>query len=380
MNEDFYEVLGVPRDASQADIKKAYRKAARTHHPDVNPSAEAAEEMKKISRAYETLSNPEKRRMYDMGGGTGGFGGGFGGAEGSFDFSDLFDMFTGGSRGRQGPIPRQRRGNDILRRVTVTLDDIVFGTEKNVDIRTAVRCQRCHGACSEPGTSPSPCTTCDGTGHIQRVTQSLLGQMVQVVACSVCHGHGDIITNPCSECSGHGRVQEERTLTVRIPNGLEDGNRLQLRGEGEAGEAGGPNGDLFIEIGIQEHDTFHRSGVDLIARVTVSMVAAALGTTITLPTFDGEQEIDIEPGTQPGEVVTLKGLGITQFRSERRGDILVDVDVEVPRKLNSEQKELLRQFAKLRNEPELKQGARNAKHDSRSGGMFSRLKDRLRDL
>ncbi|MCG7426583.1 J domain-containing protein [Helcobacillus sp. ACRRO] len=382
MNEDFYELLGVSRDASAEDIKRAYRKAARKLHPDVNPSEDAADQMKKVSQAYETLSNPEKRRMYDMGGGTGGFGG-FGGGGASFDFSDIFDMFTGGQGRAQGPIPRQRRGNDILRRVAVSLDDIVFGSEAEVDFRTAVACTRCSGSCCEPGTSPSRCSTCSGTGHVQRVTQSLLGQMVQMAPCSVCHGHGDVIENPCTECSGHGRVQQKRTITVTIPSGLENGTRIQLRGEGEVGEAAGPSGDLFVEIAIEDHDTFHRDGTNLIARITVSMVAAALGTTITLPTFDGDKEVQIRPGTQPGEIITLDGLGITQFRSDKRGDIHLDVDVEIPTKLSREQQDLLRQFADARDEPDVAEAPRNAANEPRTAGRksrFSKLRDRLRDL
>lgn len=382
MSEDFYEILGVSRDASAEEIKKAYRKKARKLHPDVNP--DGADEMKKVSQAYETLSNPEKRRMYDMGGGPGqgGFGGGFGGFGGgaSFDFSDLFDAFAGasgmGGRGR-GPIPRQRRGNDILRRLTVDLGDIVFGSDHEISFRTAATCDRCAGSCCEPGTGTSQCRTCHGSGHVQRTVNSLLGQMVQLTPCAACQGHGDIIDNPCSECSGHGRVQNERTITVRIPSGVENGTRIQLRGEGEVGEAGGPAGDLYVELSVREHEIFHRDGSNLMACLTVSMVAAALGTTVNLDTFDGPRDITIKPGTQPGDVVRLAELGVTALRSDRRGDILVEVNVEVPTKLNGEEKELLTRFAELRGEDDLKAPARNAGH---SGGMFSKLKERLRDL
>lgn len=380
MSEDFYEILGVSRDASPDEIKKAYRKKAQKLHPDINP--DGADEMKKVSQAYDTLSNPEKRRMYDMGGGTGqgGFGGfgNFGGGA-TFDFSDLFDAFAGasgmGGRGR-GPVPRQRRGNDILRRLTVDLDDVVFGSDHEVSFRTAATCERCSGSCSEPGTGRSQCRTCHGSGHVQRTVNSLLGQMVQLAPCAACQGHGDIIDNPCSECSGHGRVQDERTITVRIPSGVENGTRIQLRGEGEVGEAGGPSGDLYVEISVREHRTFHRDGNNLLAGLTISMVAAALGTTITLDTFDGPRDIEVKAGTQPGDVVKLDGLGVTALRSERRGDILVEINVEVPTKLSADQKRILTEFAQARGEDDLRSPASNAGH----GGMFSKLRERLRDL
>ena len=243
MNDDYYELLGVSRDASTEEIKKAYGNS-RTLHPDVNPDPEASERFKKVSQAYETLSNADKRRQYDMGGGPGmGGGGGFGGFGGDagFDFNDIFDMFAGasGMRGRsQGPVPRQRRGGDVLRRVRIDLRDVVFGTEEEVTFRTAVLCERCSGSCCEPGTSPTRCTACSGSGHVQRVAQSLLGQMVTMAPCPTCEGHGDVIESPCTGCSGHGRTLHRAPVTVRIPSGVENGTRIQLRGEGETGEAG----------------------------------------------------------------------------------------------------------------------------------------------
>ncbi|MDO5645029.1 MAG: molecular chaperone DnaJ [Dermabacter sp.] len=378
MNDEFYEILGVSREADAEEIKRAYRKKARKLHPDVNPDPEAAEEMKRVSLAYETLSNPEKRRMYDMGGGQGGFGGfgGFGGGA-TFDFADIFDAFAGasGMGGRsRGPIPRQRRGNDILRRLTVDLADVIFGSDQEVEFRTASLCSRCEGTCAEPGTSISECGTCHGSGHVQRTVNSLLGQMVQLTPCPVCQGHGDIIDNPCSECSGHGRVQSERTIRVRVPSGVDSGTRIQLRGEGEVGEAGGPSGDLFVEISVREHEIFHRDGTNLIARLTITMAAAALGTAVDLDTFDGPREVVVKPGTQPGDVVRLRDLGVTALRSDRRGDILVEVQVETPTKLSGEERELLERFAALRGEDPVKAPSRA------DGGMFSKLRDKLRDL
>lgn len=383
MNDDFYEILGVSKDASADEIKKAYRKKARKLHPDVNPDPAAADQMKKVSQAYETLSNPEKRRMHDMGGqnpfGGGGFGGFGGGA--TFDFSDLFDVFAGASgmsgRGR-GPIPRERRGNDILRRMTLELDDVVFGSEKELTFETAVTCNRCHGNCCEPGTGTKKCTVCSGSGHVQRTVNSLLGQMVQLAPCSACQGHGTIIENPCSECQGHGRVQEERTITLRVPAGIDTGRRIQLRGEGEAGEAGGPAGDLFVEVRVKEHEIFHREGNDLLARLTISMVAAALGTKATLTTFDGEREVEIKAGTQPGDVIRLRDLGVTALRGDSRGDILIEVGVEIPKKLSGAEKDLLAKFGEMRNEPDLRSAAKNAQHSD--GGVFAKLREKFRDL
>ncbi|GAA1484837.1 molecular chaperone DnaJ [Brachybacterium fresconis] len=378
MNDDYYELLGVSRDASTEEIKKAYRKLARTLHPDVNPDPEAAEKFKKVSQAYETLSHSDKRRQYDMGGGPGtGGGGGFGGFGGGagFDVNDIFDMFAGaagmrGGRG-QGPVPRQRRGGDVLRRVRIDLRDVVFGTEEEVTFRTAEQCERCDGSCCEPGTSPTRCTACNGSGHVQRVAQSLLGQMVTMAPCPTCEGHGDVIESPCTSCSGHGRTPAERTVTVKVPSGVENGTRIQLRGQGEVGEAGGPSGDLFIELAVVDHEMFDRDGEDLVTTMAVPMTSAALGATIPLETFDGNQDIDVKPGAQPGDEITLKGLGVTPLRRERRGDIRVVLDVDVPTTLSEQERELLEQFAALRGD----ETTRRKGH-----GPFSKLRDRLRDL
>ena len=374
MNDDYYDLLGVSRDASTEEIKKAYRKLARTLHPDVNPDPDAGERFKKVSQAYETLSHADKRRQYDMGGGPGMGGGGFPGGGAGFDFNDIFDMFAGatgmGGRG-QGPIPRQRRGGDILRRVRIELRDVVFGTEQKVSFRTAERCERCGGSCSEPGTSPTRCTNCNGSGHVQRVAQSLLGQMVTSAHCPTCEGHGGVIASPCTACAGHGRTATERTVTVRVPSGVESGTRIQLRGEGEAGEAGGPSGDLFVELSVADHDTFDRDGEDLVTTIAVPMTSAALGDTIDLETFDGMEKVDVKPGSQPGDEITLKGLGVTPLRREKRGDLRVVLDVAVPTTLSDEERELLERFASLRGD----QTTRRKGH-----GPFAKLRDRLQNL
>lgn len=376
MNDDYYDLLGVSRDASTDEIKKAYRKLARTLHPDVNPDPEAQEKYKRVSQAYETLSNPEKRRMYDLGGGPGNpmGGAGFGGA--GFDFADIFDMFAGasGMRGRsQGPVPRQRRGGDILRRADITLKDVVFGTERELEFRTAALCPVCSGSCCAPGTSPVTCRVCHGSGHVQRVAQSLLGQMVTMAPCAACQGHGDLIESPCTECSGHGRVQKDQKVTVRIPSGVQDGTRIQLRGQGEVGEAGGPSGDLYVELSVEPDELYERAGEDLLTRVRIPMTSAALGTTVPLTTFDGPRDLEIKPGTQPGDVLTLKNLGVTALRSERRGDIKVELDVVIPKNLSGEEKDMLRAFAAARGEDAPRHQGRH------EGGVFGRLRDRFRD-
>jgi molecular chaperone DnaJ len=366
----------VSREASTEEIKKAYRKLARSLHPDVNPDPGAQEKFKKVSQAYETLSHPDKRRQYDMGGGPG-MGGFPGGGAAGFDFSDIFDMFAGatGMRGRtQGPVPRQRRGGDILRRVSVELRDVVFGSDQEITFSTQVGCEKCHGSCCEPGTSPTRCTTCGGSGHVQRVQQSLLGQMVTMAACETCGGHGDVIEHRCTACNGHGRVPQERTVTVKVPSGVENGTRIQLRSEGEIGEAGGPAGDLFVEVRVKEHEVFVRDGDDLLTHLTVPMTAAALGTSIPLETFDGEQSIDVRPGTQPGETVTLKGLGVRPLRRERRGDVRVQIDVEVPTKLDDAQRDLLQQFASVRGEEKPAAVGRRGRE-----GFLDRMRDAFRD-
>lgn len=371
MNEDLYDLLGVSRDADRTEIKKAYQKHARALHPDINPDPAAQEKLKKISRAYEVLSDPDKRRQYDMGG-LGGMGGGFPGG-GGFDFADIFDMFAGatGMRGRaQGPVPRRRRGGDILRRTRITLRDVVFGGEQELTFDTAVLCEQCHGSCCADGTSPTTCTACGGSGHVQRVAQSLLGQVMTVAPCPTCDGHGDVIEDPCAGCSGHGRVASTRTITVRIPSGVEHGTRIQLRGQGEVGEAGGPAGDLFVELAVEEDELFVREGDDLIAHLTIPMTAAALGAQIPLETFDGERDIEVRPGAQSGDEVTLRGLGVTPLRRERRGDLRVKLAVATPTGLSDEERELLEQFAALRGD-ETKRGRRQ--------GPFAKLRDAFRD-
>lgn len=370
-----YETLGVSRDASAEDIKKAYRKKARQLHPDINPSEEAAEEFKRVSLAHDVLSDPEKRRIYDQTGNENGTAGGFGdagGFPGGFGgFQDIFDTFFNSTP--RGPQSRMRQGQDALINVKIDLKEAVFGVNKPITVDTAVTCSHCEGEGTAEGTHPETCDTCHGQGYMQRQVQSILGTVVQPVECPSCRGFGTVIKSPCAECYGEGRVRERKPLTIKIPAGVTNGARIRLSGQGEAGTAGGPNGDLYVELRVNPDPTFTRDGDDLVATVGVPMTAAALGTTITLDTFDGAQEVQIPTGTQSGDVITLDGLGVNRLRGGSRGDLRVVVEVRTPQNLTEEQKELLLQFSQLRGE-DLKV-SETVTH--KQGGFFSRLKDRL---
>jgi len=372
---DYYEVLGVERDATPEQIKKAYRRLARELHPDV-AGAEAGSEdrFKDVSRAYEVLSNPEKRRMYDMGADPSSPGGGMGGA-GGFGFQDIFETFFGAAAGagaQRGPIPRARRGQDALLRLDIDLAEATFGTHREVPVETAVVCPTCDGSCCRPGTSPRTCDVCGGRGTVQRVARSFLGQVMTSQPCAACHGFGTVIPEPCTECAGEGRVRSRRTLEVDVPAGVDTGTRIKLTAQGEVGPAGGPAGDIYLEVRERKHDTFLREDDDLHCTLEVPMTAAALGTVLTLDTLDGPQEVDLRPGTQPAQVVTLRGLGVGHLHAGGRGDLHVHVDVKVPTALDDEQSELLRRLAGLRGEerPE-------ARLSASGGGVFSKLRDKL---
>lgn len=371
MAQDYYQILGVDQNATEQEIKRAYRRKARELHPDHNPSEEAEEQFKSVTHAYEVLSNPEKRRNFDATGHedgrqAGGFGGaGFGG------FSDIFETFFGG--GGSGPASRARRGQDALIATHIDLEEAVFGTEKTLEVETAVRCARCDGSAMEPGTHPETCTTCRGAGKISRPVDSILGRMMTTETCPACRGYGDVLKDPCGDCSGQGRVRERVSFTVKIPAGVRDGTRIQLAGRGEAGVAGGPNGDLYLEIRVRHHEVFTRDGDNLHATMTLPMTAAALGTNIKIDTFDGEQSLHVEPGTQTGHVITLKGLGASRLQGIGRGDLKITLNVATPTKLTDEQRELLTQLAELRAEDVV-----NGEIESR--GFFSRLKSNIDDM
>lgn len=347
---DYYEVLGVARDASADEIKKAYRKKARQLHPDyAGPDSEDA--FKDLSVAYDVLSDPQKRQAYDIGGPTAANGNGF--PQGDFGFADLFEtMFGtmgGGFAASRGPASRARRGQDSLLAVELTLEEVTFGVKKEIRLDTGVRCETCGGSCCEPGTSPVTCGVCGGTGSVTRVQQSLLGAIRTASPCSACQGYGQTIPNPCRDCGGEGRVRASRTVSVDIPAGMENGSRLRLQGQGEAGPAGGPAGDLYLEVRELPHPAFARSGNDLYTRVDVPMTLAALGTLFSLDTFDGEREVAIKPGTMSGEEIVIKGLGVGKMRGGR-GDLHVTIGVQTPQKLDERQRKLLEELAELRGE------------------------------
>lgn len=354
MANDYYGTLGVRPDASQEEIKKAYRRLARELHPDVNPDNGAQEKFKEVSNAYEVLSDPDKRRVYDMGGdplSASGGGAGAGAADfgGGFPFDDIMNAFFGGATSR-APRSRARRGRNATIRVEVDLAEAAFGCTRELQVDTAVACETCDGSGAAPGTRPSTCDMCQGRGEVSQVQRSFLGQVMTSRPCSRCGGFGTVIRDPCSECSGDGRVRTRRTLKIRVPAGVDNGTHIQLAGEGEVGPGGGPPGDLFIEVVEKKHPTFERRGDDLHCTVQVPMTAAALGTSVTLESLDGPEQLDIRPGTQSGQVITLNGKGVSHLNASGRGDVIIHVDAQTPGKLDDEQAEVLRQFAKLRGE------------------------------
>ncbi len=366
---DYYEVLGVARNATQAEIKKAYRKKSRELHPD-NPNGGSTEKYQEVNNAYEVLSNPDKRQMYDLGGEDALRGGGAGYSPGFEGFQDIFNTFFGGANTRRGPASRARRGQDTLVVVTLTLEEVVFGAEKTIKHEAVVECPHCHGNMAEPGTEPVPCTNCDGTGSVQQVTQSLFGQVMSQTVCGRCQGYGTIIVTPCGECSGEGRIRANQPVTIKVPAGVEEGMRIRLQGRGDAGLAGGPAGDLFAQVQIESDPVFTRSGDDLLCTLQVPMTAAALGTKLEIDTFDGEQTISLDPGTQAGYVTTLPSLGVGRLHRGGRGDLKVQVQVLTPTKLDARQRELLEQFAHERGEE-----AGELVNSSQS--VFGRIWDRL---
>lgn len=364
---DHYEVLGVARDASPDEIKKAYRRLARQLHPDVNPGDDAAERFKLVTHAYDVLSDPDQRARYDMGGDGGGLGGaGFGG------FGDIFETFFGGGGARAGrPRSRRERGQDALVKVSLELGDVVFGVHRDIEVDTAVGCETCEGSCCQPGTAPVTCDICHGSGHVQRQVRSLLGNVVTSQPCSVCQGYGTTIPYPCATCQGQGRVRSRRTVSLDIPAGVETGLRLQLPGSGEVGPAGGPNGDLYIEISVAPHDAFSREGDDLLATLEVSMPDAILGTTTTITSLDGPVDLEIRPGVQAGDVLTIKGRGITPLRGSQRGDLRVGVHVVTPTRLDAKERALIEEFARRTKAP----APRLSEFHQ---GLFAKLRDRFR--
>jgi len=363
---DHYSLLGVERDADQDQIKRAYRKLARELHPDVNPDPEVQDRFKEITAAYEVLSDPKKRRQYDLGD-SGGFNN-FGNS--NFGFGDIMDAFFGGGGGNRGPRPRMREGQDALIRVQVTLHEACFGIEKELSVESAVLCSVCEGSGCAEGVRPTTCEICHGRGETQQVTRSFIGQVMTSRPCAHCQGFGTVISKPCRECSGDGRVRARQTIQVKIPAGVDTGNRIQMGGRGEVGPGGGPAGDLYVEIVQTPHEFLVREGSTLHLAVSITMAAAALGTTLTVETLDGPLPVNIKAGTQSGAKVTLRGKGVTHLRGGGRGELIVHVEVHTPTKLTKEEEALLKKFAKLRGEKEGESQVQ--RHDE---GFLSKFRD-----
>ncbi len=369
---DYYALLGVRRDATGEEIKRAYRKLARELHPDVNPDPAEQERFKEVTAAYEVLSDPEKRRIVDLGGDPLSSGGGQGTAGNPFagfgGFGDVFEAFFGNTgAGGHGPRSRVRPGADALLRMDLTLVEAAFGVRRDISVETAVVCQTCQGNGCAPGTSPRTCQTCNGAGEIQSVQRSFLGQVMTTRACNACGGTGQQIQTPCPTCGTEGRVRARRTIAVDVPAGVEDGMRIRLSGQGEVGPGGGPAGDLYIEVVETPHETFTRDGADLHCTIALPVTAAALGTDLVLPTLDGEEKFDIRAGTQSGAVITMRGKGVPRLRSSARGDLHVHVEVRTPTKLDEAQEKLLRELATLRDEDVAVASTRS--------GLFSKMRD-----
>ena len=371
---DFYALLSVPRDASEAEIKKAYRKLAMEYHPDRNASSGAEARFKEITEAYEVLRDPQKRAAYDRYGKAGvGAQGGFGFHH--VDLSEALNIFMrdfGGLGGFEsifgGGGPRQdpRRGQDVRVTVKLSLPEVATGVKKTVKLKTLERCAVCAGSGAQPGSQPTRCTTCGGSGEVRRAARSMFGQFVSVSACPTCAGEGQVVLQPCDVCRGEGRVKGERTTTVEIPAGVSANNYLTLRGQGAAGPRNGPPGDLLVMLDVRQDERFERHGDDLVFDLPVSFSQAALGAQVTLPTVYGEEEIRVPPGTQPETVLRLKGRGLPVLGQSAKGDMLIRVRVWTPERLSDEQERLFRQLATLEGEP-----------PKRSPGFWSKLKEAL---
>ncbi len=351
VKRDYYDVLGVPRTADDAEIKRAFRRLAQQHHPDVDKNDGAEQRFKELNEAYRVLSDRQRRSAYDMfghagvdgaaAGGFEGFGGGFG------PFGDIFDAFFGGSPAGARRRGRMVAGADLRYDLAIEFAEAVFGITKEIRFETQVTCERCDGAGGEPGTEPETCPECNGSGEKRRVAQTILGQMVNIVACPRCRGEGRIIATPCTACHGDGRVREERTVEIAIPAGIDDGQRIALEGQGEAGPRGGPNGDLYVAVKIRAHPQLIRRATELYHELPVTFPQAALGATLTVTTVEGTEEVVVPAGAQSGHEIRLRGLGVPRLRGAGRGDLHVIVNVVVPAKLSKRERELLRELGEV---------------------------------
>ncbi len=371
---DYYEVLGVSRNASEDELKKAFRNLARKHHPDVNDSPDAEEKFKEINEAYSVLSDPDKRAAYDRFGhqGVKGHNGGAGFETVDFtDFADIFgDMFGfGGFGGRSRTASRNapRRGADLQYQVAISFKEAVFGTEKEIEVTKDETCPTCGGDGAKPGSSPKTCPKCQGRGEIRQTRQTLLGSMVQVTTCPVCGGRGKVVEEHCPTCGGRGKVRKTRRKKVTIPAGVDDGTRIRLAGEGQPGENNGPPGDLYLLIRVRPHKYFRRRDNDILLDLNVNIAQATLGAEVKVPTVDGDVMLKIPPGTQPGKIIRMRGKGVPYLRGNSRGDQLVIVNVTIPTRLDHEERQLFEKMAEKMDSEVLPQ----------ERGFFDRLKSVL---
>ena len=367
---DHYTTLGVQRDASADEIKKAYRKLARELHPDVNPDAASSEKFKSVTTAYEVLSDPQKRQSYDRGGDPFSQ---FGGGGANFGFGDVMDAFFGGG-GSRGPRSRMRAGQDALIRIEVDLAEACFGVDRDFEVETAISCGKCSGSGCATGSKPSTCDICKGRGEVQQIQRSIIGQVMTSRPCASCQGYGSVVKQPCSECAGDGRVRARKSVHVKVPAGVETGNRIQLTGQGEVGPGGGPAGDLYVEIVESEHPFLIRDGVTLHLSVAIPMTSAALGGEIRVETLDGERDCAFKAGIQNGHTVTLKDLGVSRLRGGGRGDLIVHIEVNTPTKLSKEEEELLKKLAALRKESSSSMTVHRV-DEKAEAGLFGRFRD-----
>jgi len=348
---DLYGVLGVAHDASEEEIKRAYRRLARELHPDVNADPGAEQRFKEITAAYETLKDPARRRQYDLFGAQGGQ------APGFFpfgDMGDIFDVFFGGGFGRRSQPPRRtraQRGGDLFVRLNLTFEEAVFGTKRDVEVESMEECGRCHGTGCEPGTHSSRCNRCGGSGQVQDVSRSIFGTVMTARTCTVCQGTGEEIAAPCRDCMGEGRIEARHAISVDVPAGVADGMDLRIAAAGEEGRAGGGKGDLYVSLRVQPHAIFERRGQDLVCELVVPMTQASLGTDLEIPTLDGPERLRLEPGIESGTVLKLRGRGVPHLNRRGRGDLFVNVVVQTPKARSKEERALLERLAELRGEP-----------------------------
>jgi molecular chaperone DnaJ len=377
---DFYEVLGVPRGASDDEIKRAFRRLAQQWHPDVSTEPGSDERFKEIAEAYRVLADPQQRQAYDMFGraGLGDMGGGADPFAGFGGFGDIFDAFFGGAAAG-GRRTRTPTGADLRYDLELTFAESIAGADKQVEFTSLVRCDRCAGNGAEPGTSLSTCPACNGSGEIRHVRQTMLGQMINVAPCDRCRATGRVVDTPCTQCRAEGRVERKRSLRVAVPAGIDDGHQIRLSGEGEAAPRGGHPGNLYVVVHVQPHPQLTRRETELYYELPLSISQAALGARMTVPTADGEETIEIKPGTQPGAEIRLRGRGVPHLRrSGSRGDLHVLVDVRVPTRLSARQRELLEQLAVEMGEADAAASPATGKRGRRKqAGLRDRLKDAI---